>query len=318
MRVLGYLVGGMPRPDELVRHYRDYSKGRISAETLEAMVRMSAAEIVERQNRAKLAYVCDGMLNWPDLLRPVVEGLENVEINGLARWFDNNFFYKKPVVTGPIKRVREVERKYLQADLIPRMKRKLILPDPYTLAKLSENNHYRRGEDLVLVMAEQVAEVANSLATDGYGQLQLTAPALVQSKFGREESEIAAMGLDIVSSRCPRPVMLHLPYGPATNALPAVLDFPVDVIGFDMTATIPRELYEYKVEKRIYLGLLDGRNSAMETPDEVLDTCADVADEMGVAEVHLGPSCDLELLPHGVAVKKVDLLGLILGRAGDL
>ncbi len=318
MRILGYLVGGFSRSTELIKHFRDHSKGRLGDKELEELIVEHSEEVVKIQQQAGLAYITDGMLNWPDPIRPIFEGLEGAEINGLARWFDNNFFYKKPIITASLKRVADPDKRYFKAELIQRDRRKLILPDPYTLAKLSDNRHYRRGEDLVAVLAEQIAETASTLASDGVAQIQLTAPSLAAAKLSREEAEVAAMGVDIVASRCPRPILLHMPYGPADNAFPAILDFPVDVLGFDLTATSPRKLKEYTVGKKVYLGFLDGRNSYMEPVDEVLDSCISLADEMEVSEVHVGPSCDLELLPYPVAVEKVKILGEILRRAAEL
>jgi len=318
VRVPGYLVGGFPRSTELVKHFREHAKGKLSSEALEKHVVENAREVVARQHEAGFSYIIDGMLNWPDPIRPVFEGLDGVEIDGLARWFDNNFFYKKPIITAHLKRVADPDRRYFHAELIPKERRKIVLPDPYTLARLSENKHYRRVEDLVADLAEQVAETAGILSSDGVGQIQLTAPSLVVSKLERDEAEVAAMGIEIIASRCPRPILLHMPYGPAGNAVPAVLDFPVDIIGFDMTVTKSRELSEYTAGKRVYLGLLDGRNSYMEPVEDILDSYVEMVDELDVSEAHIGPNCDLELLPYSVAVEKVKRLGEILKRMAEL
>ncbi|GBC70100.1 5-methyltetrahydropteroyltriglutamate--homocysteine methyltransferase [archaeon HR01] len=316
--MIGYLVGPLPRSEALIKAYRDHGKGRISDAELDRKVSEEAEKLVKLQMEAGLAYLSDGMLNWQDQLRPVFEGLDGVELDGLSRWFDNNFFYKKPVISGPLKRRGEVDRRYLQSGLLPRERRKLILPDPYTLARLSENTYYGRVEDLVAVLAEHLSEVVNTLALDGYGQLQLTSPSLVFQRPSRDELEKAAMGLEIVASRCPRPIMLHLPYGPGGYVMPDILDFPVEVIGFDMTATSRKMLEEYSSEKTVYLGILDGRNSLMERDDRVLEECVSLGDELGLTEIHVGPSCGMDLLPYGVAVEKIRLLSKILRRAEEL
>lgn len=93
-------------------------------------------------------YVIDGMLRWHDLLRPFAEKLDGVEVDGLSRWFDNNLFYKKPVIVGEVKRTNKILKEYVYPSEIPNRRFKLVLPDPFTFTSLSELGK-RRFDDVL-------------------------------------------------------------------------------------------------------------------------------------------------------------------------
>jgi methionine synthase II (cobalamin-independent) len=111
MDVKGYLVGGFPRPASLIKSLREHMKGRKSSAELDAEILEAVKEVVRLQKDNGLYYIFDGQLTWDDLFRPIATCLTNVQIDGLARWFDNNFFYKKPVFNSSDVRLKRCLRK---------------------------------------------------------------------------------------------------------------------------------------------------------------------------------------------------------------
>ena len=313
MDVKGYLVGGFPRPASLIKSLREHMKGRKSLAELDAEIHEAVEEVVRLQKDSGLYYVFDGQLTWDDLFRPITTCLTNVQIDGLARWFDNNFFYKKPVFnSSDVKLKNKLEEKYHFPRILAGLRMKAVFPEPYTMAAMSESeNTYK----LAYRLAEAIAELGKGI--HDLAQLQLTAPYLVFKKPSRNDVEIAKECVRIVRNSVGCELMLHFPFGPASSVLPHALDFKVDVLGFDMYKTPLRDLENYDFGGvKVYLGLLDGRNTLVEKLDELKELVHKAAEFLDAAEIHVGPSCELSLLPYEQAVEKVQRLGQLVKAAG--
>lgn len=302
----GHLVGALPRSESLMRAYRDYSKGKLSKEPLENLIRMESKEAVEIQLRNNLSPVIDGMLNWHDLLRPFSERLEGIEVGGLARWFDNNAFYKQPIIVNKISWSKPILKNFIFTEHIPLEKLKVIIPDPYTFSKLSLNRYYKRFEDLVYDVAEAMAFEISKLSAY---QVQLTAPSLVYKKLSKDDLELAGNALSIIRKATDAELCLHTCFGSLVNALPDILDFPIDIIGVDMTATSLKELKDYDITKGLSLGAIDARNTLLEDPKDIAELAMKILSSMNLKRLYLSPSCELEFLPRSIAWKKIDCLG---------
>lgn len=306
----GYLVGALPRSERLMRTYREHAKGKLSQESINELIKEETKEAVELQIRNGLKFVTDGMLRWHDLLRPFSEGLEGVKVGGLVRWFDNNAFYKQPIILDRVSWAKPILKDFMIIESIPVERLKVIVPDPYTFSKLSANRYYRRFEDLVYDVADAIAK---ELSTVKASQVQLTAPSLVYTKQSKEELEVAANAMDVIRRATSAELCLHTCFGSLINAMPEILDFRVDVIGVDMTATSFRELMEYDITKDLGLGIIDARNTLLENPKEMADLTMRIVSSMNLKKVYISPSCELEFLPRSAAWRKVECIGSALG-----
>lgn len=307
------LVGAYPRSEGLIKKFRAYSKGKLGREELWESVKAEAEAAIKLQKDVGLRYVVDGMLDWHDLLRPIAENLEGVELDGLSRWFDNNTFYKKPIITGYVSRRDSLLKDNFHPELISDALPKLVLPDPYTFTALSDVR--RRFEEVLFEVAEALGrELAEIEASTRLGQVQLSAPYLVWRRLGADELELAGQAIEEVFKDVRAEKMLHLYFGDALNALPQALDYEVDVLGFDMTSTSLKELGEYSVEVDVALGLIDGRNSLIERIDLVERWVESYLERNEPENLYVTPSCDLEFLPPSVAEEKVRLLGRVVRR----
>ncbi|MEE9592860.1 MAG: hypothetical protein V3W28_04685, partial [Thermoplasmata archaeon] len=128
--VEAYLNGIFPRSEALVAATRGLDRGRVTEaeaqETLEGDVR----DLVRLQLQAGLDYVSDGLLNWQDLFRPFTEAWEGLELGGLTRWFDNNSFYRQPVINAPVQ-THSLGKEFLHVGLLPNGQPwQAVLPGP--------------------------------------------------------------------------------------------------------------------------------------------------------------------------------------------
>ena len=112
--------------------------------------------------------------------------------------------------------------------------------------------------------------------------------------------------------------MIHLPFGDALNSFPQILDTRVNVIGFDMTSTKLRELREYRIDRSVGLGFVDGRNSLIEDVNFVRRKIEAYLESNEPKVIYITPSCDLEHLPRNVADEKVKLLKRIVDELEEV
>lgn len=299
-------VGGvLPRSEALIAAFRRLAEGRGSDEELRELARRETAELIELQKTLGLTYVVEGQLLWHDILRPFSELLQGVKVGPLTRWFDNNIFYKKPIIVSNILRTTTIIEKYLFTELVRGLKWKLILPEPYTFYQLSLNQAYSRWEDLVVDFADVVSEELKTLGNNGPSLLQLSAPCLALGRLDADGAEVVKEALRIIKDGFGGETMVHLHFTDASKALPWILDAPVNILGLDPYLTDLERIKGYSFSGSVAVGCLDSRNSYVESVGEIREVLELVADCLISKSYHLTTTSDLEYLPRGVAERKM-------------
>lgn len=315
-----YVTGILPRPKELIEATRAYDRKRVDEEELERAFKKATVKVIEAQASAGVSYVTDGMLKWHDLLRPVIEGLDGVKLGALARWFNNNTFYKKPVVLGEIKRNRDVVADLAMIEYLPKnIPWKAVLPAPYTLTRLSENSFYRSETELLFRCAEVLREYIKSLAEKGFKYVQLSEPALVYNPLKEPVSKDMLSevkdALGVAVKGLATRVCLQTFFGDFTQILPEALDFPVNDLGIDLYETSLEKLKGYEFNKGVALGLIDARSSLLENEKELVTLAKELTESIypsKMYDVFICPNCDLEFLPWSRAEKKIFIMSNVV------
>jgi 5-methyltetrahydropteroyltriglutamate--homocysteine methyltransferase len=314
-----YATGIFPRPRKLIEFTRLYDRGRITEKELDKAFEDATLKIIDAQILAELSYVTDGMLKWQDLFRPFTENLNGVKMGSLARWFNNNTFYRKPVIVDDLSRNKSIVQAITHfKHLPPNLPWKAVLPAPYTFAQLSENRYYKNKTELMFKYAKILREEIESLTKLGFKYVQLSDPALVYKPTAisavREELEIIGEALGIAVKGIPIKTCLQTFFGDFSQILPEALDFPVDHLGIDFYETDIEKLKEYAFEKGVALGLVDSRSSLIENQNELV-TVAKEFIELAycheLSEVFVCPNCDLEFLPWEKAERKMKVVGAV-------
>jgi len=307
-----HLTGNFPRPDELIDVSRQLDRGRTDEKEFEENLTSSARKVITLQMTNGLDKLVDGQLSWQDIFRPFSELLDGVKAGTLRRWFDNNTFYRVPIVYDRVRRNEAPITKYYRHDLIPnRERRKAILPGPHTFAKLSENTAYASFADLVDDLAHSLADVSRELIEDGYTFLQFNEPSLCRATS--QELEIAKSGFELLARNHAK-IMIHTYFDTVSHIIEDLLDFPVDCIGIDLYANDINAFDQYSFSHELSCGCVDGRNSLIEPVDQIVELITKVRDAIEPSQLYVGPNCDLEFLPYTVAEKKVRLLGDVRRR----
>lgn len=303
--------GNLPRTQELISKTRAYDRAKLSEEELEAAYVEATKRVIEGQAKAGLSHVNDGLLKWQDLLRPFSQGLGGVEVGPMARWFNNNTFYKVPLVKGPITYEGPVTEGLGYRKLLPKgATLKAVLPAPYTFAALATDCHYGDEAKLQAAYAEALNQEARHLEKLGYGYIQLSDPALVYVTTKPTKKELKAYGkvLEVATSGLKAKTCLQTFFGDAGDLLPEALAYPVSDIGFDLYETAPETLKGLKLKGGISLGVVDARNSTIEDPTELTAATSQILETISPKDIYVSTNCDTDFLTWEKAEEKIGVL----------
>lgn len=304
-------AGIHPRSEELVQATRDFDRGRTDAKHLAEARARDAKALVDVQAKAGFPHVSDGLLGFQDIFRPFAERLKGAKVGPITRWFDNNTFYRQPIVEAPLKRTGPVVKDYLERPkLAPGHKWKAVLPGPYTFARMVDDRAYGSTEKLVAAFArEALAPEVRWLAQEGFGWVQFQEPSLVRERPRPEEWDALQKAYMTILDGVKVTSSVVTSFGDASRILGELLELPVDYVGVDFTET-PLDAFEGITPSRgIQAGLVDGRSSIVERPADIVAQARGLLDATDVPAIALAPSCDLEFLPRALADEKLLALG---------
>ena len=309
-------AGSYPRigeTPELQRHRRAFAqreRGEITEEQFRQIENEVTETAIREQVAAGLDLPTDGQIRWYDPYSHLARSLDGVEINGLLRYFDTNTYFRQPVVKGPIRRRGPILLgEYEFARSVSSRPVKPILTGPYTLAQGSIlEGGYREISALVLAYADVLAGEVRDLAAAGASLIQVDEPAILHHPGGvpllREALAVLARAKGAAR------LALHVYFGDVAKLYAELQSMPVDVLSLDFTYSreLPRLIAAAGTSKILGLGLIDGRNTRLETPETVFPVLDQVLPKLMDGHGYLSPSCGLEFLPRERARAKLETM----------
>lgn len=305
------LAGIHPRTEELVQATRDFDRGRTDAKHLAEARSKDAKSLVDLQVKAGYNHVSDGLLGFQDVFRPFAEKLKGAKVGPITRWFDNNTFYRQPVIEAPLKHTAPVLKDYLERPkLAAGHKWKAVLPGPYTFAKSVDDRAYGSTAKLIAAFAKEgLGPEVRWLAQEGFAWVQFQEPALVRERPKPEEWEALQKAYLHVLDGVRITSTISTYFGDASRVLNELFELPADYIGIDFTETPLDALEGFTPTRGLQAGLADGRMSIVEKPRDLVQLGHELLESTGVQALALAPSCDLEFLSRGIADEKLLALG---------
>lgn len=296
---------------------RDLDRGRASREQVETQIGRDLTDLVDLQRQAGLDRFSDGMLQWQDLFRPIVESCSGLKAGPMLRWFDNNAFFRAPEVTDgePLAWNGLLPPAYETALCLP-TPRVATLPSPLLFSRVA----LARGDRNAL-MRELAVHVlrplAERLVREGYGLIQLQEPWLTFHGIEKSEWTQFEESLRAITEGLGAETILHTYFGDAARWADRLRELPVSAVGIDFLETDVEALgSNWKVG--VLAGCLDGRNSLVESSDAIVEFVRRLAGGLAPPAIHLSSNCDLEFLPWTVAREKVMRLGEAACRLKEL
>jgi 5-methyltetrahydropteroyltriglutamate--homocysteine methyltransferase len=298
-------IPNKPRPARLRAAIARFDRGDISQADLDQVADEVTTEALQEQAEAGLDLVTDGQIRWEDEQTYLARKLSGISINGLIRWFDTNMYYRQPIIEGAVSwREPITARDYRFAAENSAKPVKAVLTGPFTLARLSVDEHYGSPEKLSMAFAEALNQEAKALEQAGAAHIQFNEPAIVTHKDAYGEFAASCRkvtdGLNVETS-------LWTYFGDVDGIYPQVLDLPFGLIGLDFVMGPANEalLHRTPFTKKLGLGVVDARNTRLESPEQIAGRVKALAGTLEPDHVHVAPNTGLEFLPREVAQEKL-------------
>ncbi|WP_114577643.1 5-methyltetrahydropteroyltriglutamate--homocysteine methyltransferase [Saliphagus sp. LR7] len=313
--------GLFPLPDwakedlsDLKGHQKGDLIGGDEDEEIAAAYEEARGEVIDRQREAGIDRIAEGQLRWDDMLAHPLAVHDAVETRGIVRYYDNNNFYREPVVSGDLDFSGDVASELEAASDRVEEGLQAVLPGPYSLADLATDEHYGDEAEFLAAIADFLAGEAE--AFPDHETLFLLEPSLVESPPEDGEDERASEAIDEVASATDSEVVVQPYWGGLEEKVYAhLLDADVDAVGFDFVSDREDNVYnlqEYGAPGSISLGLADGQNTLVEEPETIRERVEWIDDQLPVSAfetVYLTTNTETFYLPYAKFEAKLEALG---------
>jgi 5-methyltetrahydropteroyltriglutamate--homocysteine methyltransferase len=302
--------GVYPLPDEAktdLGHLKGHQKDDLidGTETGEiARVYDRAREVaLGDQREAGLDRIVEGQLRWDDMLAHPLCVHDAVDTKGIVRYYDNNNFYREPVVRdaldfdGDMAADLAVAAESVDSDVL-----QAVIPGPYSLSDLATDAHY--GDEAAFL--DGIADfLAGELgAFPDVATVFMLEPSLVVAPPDDGVDERASEAISRVAEAAEADVVVQTYWGSLTEKVHAhLLDAAIDAVGYDFVTDHEANLYninEYGTKSQIALGLVDGQNTLIEPPSRITERIEWVSDQTPAQEferTYVTPNTELFYLP---------------------
>ncbi len=300
------LLGGLPRSDRARKTLRALEEGSIGVEEAERTLFEEEALAIGAQIGAGLRLVTDPALSWHDMLRPYAESWRGVTVDGLARWFDNNFFYRIPVFYSkpePSKTILAPRARTLASKLPRGYSLKVTSIGPLTMVKLSRVEPSVSVDEVLAEAARIIGDEARRALDAGAVLVELAEPWLGDIDASVEDAEKLMSLLDHMPLDR---IVLTIYYQPPRDDVWARLD-RVKILHLDYADNPKKALkcLERMCPETLVLGVLDARNIYLEPRSRVEEAIREARRRCRESKIILSTSSPLDLIPYVNAIQKM-------------
>ncbi len=300
-------IGEGAEAQKLRRSIQKFQAGGMTREALRQIEDEVTVEALDAQAGAGLDWVTDGLVRWEDGQTYFADKLEGFKRGQLIRYFDTNTYYRQPVATGPIRWKSPIsveDWKFAQAH--SKKPVRPVVTGPYTLARLSEDTHYGDFERFAADVAAALNEEIRALETAGAKTIQIDEPAVVLDP-NDEPLAKRLLARAIAGTKAEIWVTLHM--GSPAKLFDRALEWAVAGLWLDLVSD--RALLDRLASQaapgavKLGLGIVDARNTRLESTDALRETLGRVADRQGADRIVATTSAGLEFLPRDRAREKL-------------
>ena len=300
--MINYWSAGIyPRNEKLIESTRSYDK------TLEKQFKKEKSRLLKIQSNNKLDYISDPLIDWDDNLRPFTDNLRGIEKGPLTRYYENNTFYRQPIIKSKLGTTGNILKNNVCFDLFTsKSKVKIDILDPFTFYDLSANEFYKSEEEAVNAFAEIIKKELNSIKRN-VQLIQFNSPSLARIEdidrlnMVKKAMEKIVKGLD--TKTC-----LNLWGSDISNTLEKFQEFPVDIIGIDFTSSNVDKFDKIEMKKGLACGLIDAKNTKMEKSSDIIRELKNIKKTFSPESLAVITSWDFEFIPEPFADKKLQIM----------
>jgi 5-methyltetrahydropteroyltriglutamate--homocysteine methyltransferase len=326
------LVGSYAQPDWLIDRARLNERlpprvrvrelWRVAPERLEEAQDDATALAVAEQMRAGVDIVTDGEMRRESYSNRFATALDGIDLDRPGEAIDRTGrAVPVPRIIGRIRRRAPVEVQHIA--FLKRLTDKPIkvtLPGPFTMTQQAQNDWYDDEAALALDYAVAVNDELKELFAAGVDVVQLDEP-YVQARPERAR-DYAIEAIDRALQDATGTTVLHVCFGygkhvankPNGYAFLGELNAcRVDEVSLECAQPrLDASVLDALPSKRIHVGVLDLRDTAVETPEIVAARIRAALERLPVERVCVAPDCGMKYLPRDVAWGK--LRNMVRGR----
>lgn len=322
MSIRTTVIGSYPKvtekgTDNLPRVIDRWQRKLVSDADLEEEVQKVIRRVLAEQADVEIDLITDGQIRWEDMPHAVARDARGIRRGSLRRLFDNNVYYRRLEVGDPVEwKESQALSEFRFASQTAGRPVKVALPGPVTLVSSTELKERQTPEKMLELYSDLLRREVEALAEAEVPAIQLDEPAWSPSepllKQGKE-----AVGRIFEGVKAQRWLALY--FQDVSVLVPELLDLKeVDVLSLDLVSGRERnpELLERVREAiqkgnwsgELALGLLDARNTRLESLDEVRREIEAFSGVIPAERLWLCPNTGLEFLPHEATLRKLEVL----------
>ena len=310
--------GPYPRNPNFAKVVSRFQSGKVDKKGFDEAVKKEIERYVRVMLGNKVDYLTAGLMRFDDVVDAMVSLLKNVDKNGLVRFYDNNFYYRVPVVKGKIEfSGGEDYQKDLEAAkkaISGKAKLKVTVLGPLSFATLSEDKNYGDSKALMLDYASAINDFLKQ-AKGLYDAVEVIEPSFFQKGIGKNEISNAKEAYEKLITGANTEVHLISYFFLRVDRLQDFVGLKADYYGFDLAEERKKKVafvYRAVKGKGVYLGLLDTRNTKLERVSS-LRRFVKGAEEAGAKGVIVGNSSLLDLIPEVIIQRKFSIASKLKG-----
>lgn len=313
-QILTANTGGFPRIGENKdeqRHRRGMAhwlRKEISSHAFRDVEQSVIQEVMREQIDLGLDEITDGLISWPDPISFLCQNLTGIKLTSLNRYFDQNFYYRLPVILTRSKTAKPTYLPFYQfAAAHSTVPVRTILTGPLTLARctVSHAAAFKKLSARVELFADLLAAEISQLVQNGAKIIQIDEPSLT---FYPEDASFLKKTIDqLVRNKPSARFILSIGTGPIAPLYDALVTLPVDVLNLDMTFDGKKLLEKISAKPPVAalgFGLVDAKTPKVEEP-ELFGAVKNWVENNNAPLVYLTPSSPLDQLPRADAVAKL-------------
>ncbi len=285
-------------------------------EEIESAYEKVRTEFIDAQTAASLDRIVEGQGRWDDMLAHPLAVHDSVETRGIVRYYDNNNFYREPVVQGDLDATGDVAAELEAAAEHVDEGLQAVLPGPYSLADLATDEHYGDSEEFLAAIADFLAAEVEELPE--VETLFLLEPSLVENPPEDGEDERASEALDTVATAIDTDVVAYPYWGALEEKVYAhVMDADIDALGFDLVNNHDENVYnaqEYGTPDDVALGVVDGQNTLVESPETIserIEWFSEQTQQNDYGTIYATTNTETFYLPVNRFEEKLEALGAV-------
>ena len=322
------LVGSYPQPDWLIDRkklagrfpprVRARELWRIPEPWLEEAQNDATLLAIKAQEEAGLDIVTDGETRRESYSNRFATALEGVDIDHPGTALDRSG-HPNPVprVVGRIRRKHAVEvEDLLFLKRHTSRKTKITVPGPFTMCQQAQNEFYPSEEEAAMDYAAAVNEEIRDLFAAGADIVQIDEPYMQARPEKARQYGLKALNRALDGVQGTTAVHICFGYAAIIHARPSGYSFLPELAGCGCQQ-VSIETAQSKLDcavltslpgKKIMVGVIDLSDTAVETPQTVVERARRALQYVKPQDVILAPDCGMKYLPREVAYGKMKAL----------